>query len=383
MQQQLTTSQQVAKEKETLATSLQDQLSQSSAKCAELQLQVTVLEEKYSTLELEKSKGSSQLEELRSQLTKKDEQLATSKKTLEVGMAQLQQQLSETEAAKKKVLLKSEDLEKKLALTTESFTSELATLKQERDTSTSKVIDIESDLSLTKLKNDKLTQELDSLKSQSTELTDKLKSSEDKVAELNKEVTDLKAKLQVSSDEFLATQTSRDRLVERYDNLEMEYEQLKHRVQQELGQSSQLKADNKELFRLLESAQGEMPSIQTEATRTIQEENEKLEKEISVLSQWNDKQRQELETLEKKLSHVTDQKQKLLAELLKKENFEQENKQLKKELHEVEQEVLVLKSKTDSEELSMKLQAQLQLVAVFNDHNKSLQDQVSSLCVRV
>ncbi|XP_065906062.1 uncharacterized protein [Dysidea avara] len=379
IQQQLTASQQVVKEKETLVTSLQDKLNQSSTKCAELQLQVTGLEEKYSSLELEKSKGSSELEELRSQLTKKDKELIASKKKLEAELFQMQQQLSETDSVKKEALLKSEDFEKRLALTTESFTSELTTLKQERDTSTSKVIDIESNLSLTKLKNDKLTQELDSLKSQSKSLTDKLKSAEDKAVEFSKEITDLKAKLQVSKDEFLATQTSRDRLVDRYDNLEMEYEQLKHRVQQELGQSSQLKADNKELFRLLESAQGEMPSIQSEATRTIQEENEKLEKEISVLSQWNDKQRQELETLENKLSRVTDQKQKLLAELLKKENFEQENKQLKKELHEVEQEVLVLKSKTDSEELSMKLQAQLQLVAVFNDHNKSLQDQVQQL----
>ena len=383
IQQQLTASQEVAKEKETLATSLQDELKLSLAKCAELQLQVTGLEEKYSSLQLENTKGGSELEELRLQLAKKDEELISSKKTLEAELTKLQQQLSETDSAKKEAVLKSEDFEKRLALTTESFTSKLTTLKQERDSSTSKLIDIESNLSLTKLKNDKLTQEVDTLKSQSLSLTDKLKSAEEKAAQFSKEVADLKAELEVSRNEFLATQTSRDRLVERYDNLEMEYEQLKHRVQQELGQSSQLKADNKELFRLLESAQGEMPSLQSEATRTIQEENEKLEKEISVLSQWNDKQRQELESLEKKLTRVTDQKQQLIAELLKKENFEQENKQLKKELQEVEQEVTVLKSKTDSEELSMKLQAQQQLVAVFNEHNKSLQDQVRSLSVHV
>ena len=378
IQEQLTAAQLAVVDKEEMMTSLEEQLKQSSAKCDELQQQLAMSEEKYSSLELEKSVGSKQVEELHLQLDMKDKEWSVAKETLEATIAELESTISLRQSTEKEATLKSEDLEKKLALTTESFTSELTALKQERDSCASKVIDMESELSLTKLKNDKVTKELDSLKSEALLLSEKLKVAEEETTSLNKTVTDLKKKLQTSSDEFLATQTSRDRLMERYENLEIEYEELKHRVQLELGQSTQLKADNKELFRLLQSAQGEMPTLQNQATRTIQEENEKLEKEISVLSQWNDKQRVELEAMEKKLSQVIDQKQQILAELLKKENYEQENKQLKKELHEVEREVLVLKSKTDAEELSMKLQAQLQLVAVFNEHNKALQDQVSS-----
>ena len=378
IQEQLAATQLAAVDKETMVTSLQEELTQSSSKCAEFQHQLTVLEEKYSSLDLEKSAGNKRVEELQSRIDLKGIEWSNAKEALEVKIVELELSLAASESGQKEAALKSEDLEKKLVLTTESFTNELTMLKQERDSCASKVIDIESDLSLTKLKNDKLSKELDGLKSESTLLSEKLKTAEEERTSVNKELADLMKKLQVSQDEFFATQTSRDRLMERYENLEMEYEELKHRVQLELGQSTQLKADNKELFRLLESAQGEMPSITNQATRTIQEENEKLEKEISVLSQWNDKHIQEIETLEKKLSRVTDQKQQILAELLKKENYEQENKQLKKELHEVEREVLVLKSKTDAEELSMKLQAQLQLVAVFNEHNKSLQDQVSS-----
>ena len=379
IEEQLTAVQLAAVGKETAMTSLQEELTQSSSKSTHLQHQLTELEEKYSSLELEKSARIKQVEELQSQIDLKDKEWDDTKGALEAKIAELDSFVIASKASLKEGALKSEDLEKKLALTTESFTNELTVLKQERDSCASKVIDIESDLSLTKLKNEKLSKELDSSKSESSVLSDKLKSAEEERTSLSKEVKGLKEKMQTSQDEFLATRTSRDRLMERYENLEMEYEELKHRVQLELGQSSQLKADNKELIRLLESAQGEMPSLANQATRTVQEENEKLEKEISVLSQWNDKQRQEIETLEKKLSKVTDQKQQILAELLKKENYEQENKQLKKELHEVEHEVSMLKSKTDAEELSMKLQAQLQLVAVFNDHNKSLQDQVSSV----
>ena len=378
IQEQLTATQLAAVDKETTMSSLQEELTQSSSRCAQLQHQLTVLEEKYSSLELEKSAGNTRVEELQSQIDLKGKEWSNAKEALEAKIAELELSLVASESSQKETALKSDDFEKKLSLTTESFTNELTLLKQERDSCASKVIDIESDLSLTKLKNDKMSKELNSLKSESALLSEKLRTAEDESTSVNKEVADLEEKLQVSRDEFFATQTSRDRLMERYENLEMEYEDLKHRVQLELGQSSQLKADNKELFRLLESAQGEMPSITNQATRTIQEENEKLEKEISVLSQWNDKHIQEIETLKKKLSRVTDQKQQILAELLKKENYEQENKQLKKELHEVEREVSVLKSKTDAEELSMKLQAQLQLVAVFNEHNKSLQDQVSS-----
>lgn len=62
----------------------------------------------------------------------------------------------------------------------------------------------------------------------------------------------------------------------------------------------------------------------------------------------------------------------------------QENRQLKKELGEVEIEVNRIKRQAHAEleeEMKVKVETQAQLLSIFNEHNKALQIQVSKTCL--
>ena len=166
---------------------------------------------------------------------------------------------------------------------------------------------------------------------------------------------------------------------------EMEHEILKlkmQRLEKMLLDSSQLKHDNKALYTMMQEALAEMPSFSNEANRFLQEENLRLDQQVSVLSQWNDKQRLEIEALERKIESLDGDKHQLLTELMSKENYELENCQLKQELKEVEAEVNSLRRQVRSdlqEEVQVKLETQSHLLSVFNQHNNSLQKQVLTL----
>lgn len=166
---------------------------------------------------------------------------------------------------------------------------------------------------------------------------------------------------------------------------EMEHEVLKlkmQRLEKMLLDSSQLKHDNKALYTMMQEALAEMPSFSNEANRFLQEENLRLDQQVSVLSQWNDKQRLEIEALEQKIEGLDGDKHQLLTELMSKENNELENSQLKQELKEVEAEVNSLRRQVRAdmqEEVQVKLETQSQLLSIFNEHNTSLQKQVLKL----
>ena len=163
---------------------------------------------------------------------------------------------------------------------------------------------------------------------------------------------------------------------------EIEHEQLRSKIkklERLLGDSSH---DNKTLVKLLHETVGELPTYSTEATRSLQDENLKLEEQVSVLSQWNDKQRQEIEDLERQNCHLLQEKHQLLLDLTTKEGHLQENLQLKRELKEVEMEINTLRRQALAdvhEELQIKIETQTQLLSVFSQHNDSLQMQVEQL----
>lgn len=80
------------------------------------------------------------------------------------------------------------------------------------------------------------------------------------------------------------------------------------------------------------------------------------------------------------LKEVESERHQLLVELQQKENYEQENRQLKKELIEVELEVNRIKRQKNDElqeELRLKIGTQTQLLHFFMEHNRKLQIQVS------
>ena len=176
-----------------------------------------------------------------------------------------------------------------------------------------------------------------------------------------------------------------DRLHERLEEAEsreIEHEQLKSKIkklERLLGDSSH---DNKTLVKLLHETVTELPTYSTEASRSLQDENLRLEEQVSVLSQWNDKQRNEIEDLENLNHQLQSEKHQLLLDLTTKEGHMQENLQLKRELKEVEMEINMLRRQARAdvhEELQIKIEAQTQLLTVFSQHNDSLKVQVGQL----
>ena len=180
----------------------------------------------------------------------------------------------------------------------------------------------------------------------------------------------------------VATITSLRRKLDEAEGKEMELDELKHKIQKAMGDSSQLKQDNKQLLALFR----DLPSYPSEANESLCEENRKLEQQVSILSQWNDKQREKLDTLEKRVDDLLAENEELHHQLSEKDVSERENAQLRQELKEMEAEVRSLKRRAQvemNEETMVKLQTQSQLLQVFNEHNNKLQKQVKELMGKV
>lgn len=178
---------------------------------------------------------------------------------------------------------------------------------------------------------------------------------------------------------YKATIKNLQRHVDEAETRVIEHEHLRQKIkmlERSLGDSSH---DNKALMKMLHEAVKEIPA--TPAEQSLQDRNLQLEEHISLLSQWNDKQRREIEELEGLLDESSRTNKKLSSEIEAHDECRQENLQLKRELQEVEVEVNALRRQVRAdmeEELRVKLETQTQLLAVFNQHNTSLQKQVRS-----
>lgn len=209
------------------------------------------------------------------------------------------------------------------------------------------------------------------------DLTASLRSKESEVARL-KENADDSLKLQDKIEGYQAIIKSLQRQVDEAETREIEHELLKQKIlllERSLGDSS---TDNKELLKLLHETVKEMPSF-SQAEQSLQDRNLQLEEEISLLSQWNDKQRRQIEQLEEKVTESTKAYEEVIMAANTGEELSEENLQLKRELKEVEIEVNSLRRQVqgdNQEELQIKLEAKTQLLDVFNQHNTQLQRQV-------
>ncbi len=171
---------------------------------------------------------------------------------------------------------------------------------------------------------------------------------------------------------------SLQRQLDEAETREIEHEHLKQTIKMLEVSLCDSSHDNKALIKLLHETVGEIPSYSL-AEQSLQDHNLQLEEQISVLSQWNDKQRQEIEELESMLEESSNSYRLLNEEMRTKEYLSEENSQLKRELKEVEIEVNALRRQIRAdvqEELKLKLEAKTQLLAVFNQHNTLLQRQV-------
>lgn len=334
------------------------------------------------------SNVTQELEETRSELSKSRESIASLQNQLEQLQIKHRQVESEhdrikevaerTEAEKNCLKVESENFKQQLGTSKTSFQSQLQSLQSEKR----------------KLQSQLQVRE-QSTKACVADLEAKLKQREDEQRKLiedqhqqKKELEHLRRTSQRLSDEtegYRATVKSLQRKIDEAETREIEHEILKQKIQRleaTLSDSSQLKHDNQALLKMLQETVRELPSFTSEANRSLQEENLRLEQQVSVLSQWNDKQRQEIEMLERRMDDMESQKHQIVIELMERENHEQENRQLKQELKEVEMEVNTLRRQVRAdlhEEMQVKLETQTQLLSVFNAHNSSLQKQVEDL----
>ena len=67
----------------------------------------------------------------------------------------------------------------------------------------------------------------------------------------------------------------------------------------------------------------EMPALEKEATRSLQEENLELHQQVSLLSQWNDKHEQTISTLEQQLETLDNDNKQLSYQLTQTQALEQ------------------------------------------------------------
>jgi chromosome segregation ATPase len=174
--------------------------------------------------------------------------------------------------------------------------------------------------------------------------------------------------------------------LEEAETREIEHEVLRSKIKQLERLHGHSTHDNETLVKMLHEIVNELPVSSTEVSRSLQDENLKLEEQVSVLSQWNDKQRQEIEELERVTEILQTEKHQLLLDLTTKDSHMQDNLQLKRELKEVEMEINTLRRQARAdvnEELQLKIETQTQLLSVFSQHNDSLQAQVKQLQEKV
>ena len=116
--------------------------------------------------------------------------------------------------------------------------------------------------------------------------------------------------------------------------------------------------------------------------QSLRDHNLQLEEQVSVLSQWTDKQRQQVEQLENSLHYATMECRRLMADFKEREYIVQQNMNLKRDLERAELEMGALRRLASSdvqEELLLKVETQAHLLAALNEHNSLLHKQVQRL----
>ena len=79
--------------------------------------------------------------------------------------------------------------------------------------------------------------------------------------------------------------------------------------------------------------QTERPAFEKEATKNLQEENNELHQQVSLLSQWNDKHQKTITSLEIQMEGLEEEKRQILVELMKIQSFEQVQYIHRKHIH--------------------------------------------------
>lgn len=408
----------VKKEPNSPVADYQELLEENSTLKEKTKEQIERMHEQNLEAERKLESTARELKDLNDQLLAVNESLALQQQSLQDANSKVEQlevertkllKLQEHELSLKNMLLqRNQELSdektalsakmKESACVSTELKSKLTAMEQKCQNYVSRLDDAESQLTCTlkeaedcKFQNSKLLASVSAKDEIISDLTSDLTGKEKELATCKEEMSSLRVtEAEVVDDSkcvhaeiegYKAMIKSLQRQLDEAETREIEHEILKQKIQlleQSLGDSSH---DNKALLKLLHETVQEIPSL-TQAEQSLQDKNLQLEEQVSVLSQWNDKQRREIEQLERDMEESAKAFAELAMEVSRKDEISEENVQLKRELKEVEIEVNSLRRQVQAdvqEELQVKLEAKTQLLGVFNQHNTQLQQQVCFL----
>lgn len=369
----------------------------------EVRLQETV-EQKNSELQVTEEKlkqVSVQIVTVKESLAVEQDKHSLSLQEANVRIEQLETErvnsLKREKLEKDQLKQKNEQLSQDISEVSAKYSDTISELRTQLSAMEKECQGYTSRLDDTELRLSSILKEIDACKSENSQLLVTISSREASIRDLTSdlfqkesEVTKYKqvkavetegnVQLHGEIEGYKAMINSLQRQLDEAETREVEHEVLKqrmYRLERSLGDSSH---DNKALLKLLHETVEEIPSL-SQADQSLQDKNLQLEEQVSVLSQWNDKQRVQIEQLERAVDDAAKNYGVLVREINSKAELSEENVQLKHELKEVEIEVNSLRRQVKAdvqEELQMKLEAKTQLLAVFNQHNTTLQQQVCS-----
>ena len=327
-------------------------------KSAEL---VHELQESNQSLQQETQSQKTELEKRMQALTARDQEIESLHAELKTAS-----QAASTEKERLANLLKQNEAHSKGCIS--SLNQEKAEVLSKLQQNKSQVVQLESDLQKVNHELQVLQNTYESEKSEAGELRQQFFTISGEVEGYKGMVKSLQQRL------------------EEAETREIEHEVLRSKIKKLERLHGHSTHDNETLVKMLHEIVNELPMSSTEVSRSLQDENLKLEEQVSVLSQWNDKQRQEIEELERLNDMLQTEKHQLLLDLTTKDSHKQDNLQLKRELKEVEMEINTLRRQARAdvnEELQLKIETQTQLLSIFSQHNDSLQMQVKQLQEKV
>ena len=370
---------------------LERQHTEVSAQYKESQVMCSTLQERLETLSAETSK---QAEESTLSLQQEKQRMEQEKQRMEQEKQHLEQEKQHMEQKKQHLEQEKQHMEQKkqhLEQEKQHLEQEKQRMEQEKQHMQQKCLELEQ-------KSLELEQSVHSANATIGDceealglVNQELKKAQDSQRIQRKELENMQSRNQTLSNEVEGYRAMVDNLTRQIDEAEtreMDHEVLRQKIRRleaalSDSQLSQLKVDNQALLTMLQETVNELPNpTATEGSHSLREENLRLEQQVSVLSQWNDKQRQEIEKLETRLDELLSEKERMTVDLITREGHEEEVSQLRQELHEMELEVNALRRQVKpdlQEEMQIKVETQSQILAVFSEHNQRLQSQVEEL----
>ena len=305
---------------------------------------------------------------------------------------------------------KLEDHESTVKTERDQFAREASRLQEQLKSSAEEVSKLQMQQEETSLVLVKMRSEYDDMERRNKRLVEELSRAESKISTLQSRVQEAEksgahnneaaAQLDMARKEaetlrkkLVAAEANNEELREKAEAAENHYKQrdsddvqLSERIQAMLNSSSQMKADKVEILELLQKAQEEIAPTKEhdDAFRRLQEDNERLEKQVSVLGQWNEEHRHEIEQLEENCQQLKKMHKEGVERMA--EEKERQLGMLRKELQEVEAECVRLRRRLQGEafeEYRTKLQTQQTLLLHISEQNTTLQAHIDALMQRI